>query len=40
MTENETFIEYIEKENKKSEDRIKINGSKARESYAKFKKAI
>lgn len=40
MTEDEKFVEYVEKENKKSEDRIKTNGSEARESYSKFKKAI
>jgi len=39
MTDEE-FIDYIKKENKKSEEIIRINGRKARESYAKFKKAI
>ena len=39
MTDDE-FIDYIEKENKESEDKIKTNGNIAKKSYKEFKKAI
>lgn len=39
MTDDE-FISYVEKENKNSEDRIRTNGNKAKESYTKFKNAV
>ena len=40
MNEDEKFIKCIEKENKESEKRIKINGISARKHHLKFQKAI
>ncbi len=39
MTDEE-FINYVEKENKESKERIKTNGVEAKKAYTDFKKAI